>query len=295
MDKSKTHENGYYPKSEDELRFYLKHVIKQLNLSDPTKDDKLFKATNIKKYSRAKGKHGYDSPKDRDVYESKSLSDIMDLPSLIESQFHLDEDEKIQKQIDSLKAYQNRFGGNSSHVKMKHVAINRKIANLERRMRGEPERDYQKNEEVEQIDEISKEKARAYLDKAGPDQDEARKNWTREAKYADLSGKYDPKKQDYMDKEIKRDIKRETGIARAKKKLGEDSLDEISHETMSRAAPAIKDDKGKQDGLITMLKHRGDMEGKNKFDDKRMAKAKRRSSNHSEAIKRIIAKTAAKK
>jgi len=288
MDKSKTHENGYYPKSEDELRFYLKHVIKQLNLSDPTKDDKLFKATNIKKYSRAKGKHGYDSPKDRDVYESKSLSDIMDLPSLIESQFHLDEDEKKQKQIDSLKAYQKRFGGNSSHVKMKRVAINRKIENLEREISGAP-----RNEEVH-IDEISKEKARAYLDKAGPDQDEARKNWTREAKYAGM-GKYDPKKQDYMDKEIKRDINRETGIARAKKKLGEDSLDEISHETMSRAAPAIKDDKGKQDGLITMLKHRGDMEGKNKFDDKRMAKAKRRSSNHSEAIKRIIAKTAAKK
>jgi len=71
MDQGKTSETGWYPKSEAELRFYLKHIIQKVMKSDPTKDDKLFKATNIKFYNRKKSNHGYNPGEDRGVYESK--------------------------------------------------------------------------------------------------------------------------------------------------------------------------------------------------------------------------------
>lgn len=82
---AKQHDLGYYPKSEDELRFYLKHIIKKLNLSDPTKDDKLFKATNVKTYNRKKDRHGYASREDAKVYESVKTDKSLKTESKIQS------------------------------------------------------------------------------------------------------------------------------------------------------------------------------------------------------------------
>lgn len=74
-DQSKTHETGYYPKSMDELRFYLKHLVKKYKLSQPTEDDAVFNATNVQYAGRKKERHGYeaaDKPgNDREVYEGE--------------------------------------------------------------------------------------------------------------------------------------------------------------------------------------------------------------------------------
>lgn len=74
-DQSKTHETGYYPKSMDELRFYLKHLVKKYKLSQPAEDDAVFNATNVQYAGRKKERHGYeaaDKPgNDREVYEGE--------------------------------------------------------------------------------------------------------------------------------------------------------------------------------------------------------------------------------
>lgn len=66
----KNSDTGYYPKSADELRFYLKHLIKTLSMQDGTEDDKVFKASHVKTYDRKKDRHGYNPGEDRKVYEA---------------------------------------------------------------------------------------------------------------------------------------------------------------------------------------------------------------------------------
>lgn len=60
----------YAPRSKDEKRFKDKHVVARQELDEPSKDDVVFKATNVKTINREKTKHGYDSNKDESVYES---------------------------------------------------------------------------------------------------------------------------------------------------------------------------------------------------------------------------------
>lgn len=81
----KNSDNGYYPKAGDELRFYLKHLIKLVKKEKPVEDDKLFKATNVKTYDRKKDRHGYNPGEDQKVYESKKLNDILKVDSLGEA------------------------------------------------------------------------------------------------------------------------------------------------------------------------------------------------------------------
>jgi len=332
MDQGKTSETGWYPKSEDELRFYLKHLIQKVRKSDPAKDDKLFNASNIKFYNRKKSNHGYNPGEDRGVYESAE---------------QIDEDEKKQKQIDSLKAYQKSFGGNSSHVKMKRVAINRKIEKLEREISGAPTNEsiryktpgridsiddmYDKRDEdqrkkqaeidakakenkapkihttadkkpssarrpvrgvrsggvlmngdEEQIDELKTKTLDSYTDKAldsrgktlGKNTKDADKTWSKRtkglvaARERKLGLRWNKNKQEFADYKA------------------EELQLEVSLSKLADVVKSAKKDKNKQDAMITMLKHRRDMEGKNEFDDKRMDKAQRKVKNHGNALER---------
>jgi hypothetical protein len=60
----------YAPRSKDEKRFKDKHVVARQELDEPSKDDAVFKATNVKTVGREKGRHGYDVNKDESMYES---------------------------------------------------------------------------------------------------------------------------------------------------------------------------------------------------------------------------------
>jgi hypothetical protein len=57
----------------DELRFYLKHLVKKYKLSQPAEDDAVFQGTNVKYAGRKKERHGYEAGQmpgnDREVYE----------------------------------------------------------------------------------------------------------------------------------------------------------------------------------------------------------------------------------
>ena len=70
----KTADTGYYPKSGDELRFYLKHLIKKLKLSDPAKNDIQFDG-GTKPIDRKKDRHGYMPGEDQKVYENVFYND----------------------------------------------------------------------------------------------------------------------------------------------------------------------------------------------------------------------------
>jgi len=60
----------YAPRSKDEKRFKDKHVVARSKLDQPSEDDAVFNATNIKPIDREKTKHGYNPNKDESVYES---------------------------------------------------------------------------------------------------------------------------------------------------------------------------------------------------------------------------------
>jgi len=61
----------YAPRSKDEKQFYNMHKVQVIkNLSEPTKDDKLFNATNIKTTSRKPDKHGYEPGEDLGKYDA---------------------------------------------------------------------------------------------------------------------------------------------------------------------------------------------------------------------------------
>lgn len=63
----------YVPKSKDEKRFMDKHVVKKNKLDDPSKDDDVFQANNVKKSSSAN--YGYKENQDEAVYEENKMTD----------------------------------------------------------------------------------------------------------------------------------------------------------------------------------------------------------------------------
>jgi hypothetical protein len=67
--KPKNEYTGYYPKAGDELKFYLKHIIKLIKHGKPYENDKQFDG-GTKPINRSKTRHGYDPGEDRKVYEA---------------------------------------------------------------------------------------------------------------------------------------------------------------------------------------------------------------------------------
>ena len=61
---------GYYPKTADEFKFYLKHLIKQCNNADHTKQDHVFNGS-VKPHDRETDRHGYNPGTDLEVYEAE--------------------------------------------------------------------------------------------------------------------------------------------------------------------------------------------------------------------------------
>lgn len=67
---------SFVPKTKDEKRFMDKHVV-QKHADRAGNGDDVYRATNVKAYDRAASKHGYNPKQDQDVYESKTLQQIM--------------------------------------------------------------------------------------------------------------------------------------------------------------------------------------------------------------------------
>jgi hypothetical protein len=67
---------SYVPKTKDEKRFMDKHVVKKTDDVNGNGDDH-FRATNIKAYDRAATRHGYNTKQDQEVYEQKTLAQIL--------------------------------------------------------------------------------------------------------------------------------------------------------------------------------------------------------------------------
>lgn len=65
-------EDGYAPKSTDELRFKKKHVVQKTDDRNGNKDD-VFKATNVKTIERAT-RHGHNVDEDEKFYEETEKS-----------------------------------------------------------------------------------------------------------------------------------------------------------------------------------------------------------------------------
>lgn len=61
---------GYYPKTGDEFRFYIKHLIDVVKNADHTKQDHVFNGS-VKPHNRETDKHGYNPGSDVEVYESE--------------------------------------------------------------------------------------------------------------------------------------------------------------------------------------------------------------------------------
>lgn len=57
-------------RSKDEKTFIAQHPVKTLKLSEPTKDDKVFNATNIKRSERKQDRHGYEQGDDINSYDA---------------------------------------------------------------------------------------------------------------------------------------------------------------------------------------------------------------------------------
>lgn len=72
---------AYVPKTKDEKRFMDKHVVNKKDDVNGNGDDH-FRATNIKAYDRATrpgvAGHGYNRGEDQKVYESKTLTQILE-------------------------------------------------------------------------------------------------------------------------------------------------------------------------------------------------------------------------
>jgi hypothetical protein len=67
---------SFVPKTKDEKRFMDKHVV-QKHADRAGNGDDVYRATNVKAYDRAASKHGYNPKQDQDVYESKTLQQII--------------------------------------------------------------------------------------------------------------------------------------------------------------------------------------------------------------------------
>ena len=67
---------AYVPKTKDEKRFMDKHVVKKTEDANGNGDD-VFRATNVKPHDRGHG-HGYNAGEDQKVYESRTLSAILE-------------------------------------------------------------------------------------------------------------------------------------------------------------------------------------------------------------------------
>jgi len=70
----KNSESGYYPKAGDELRFYLKHLIKKY--FEAEKNDGQFTSGNVKFHDRKGDRHGYNPGDDKKVYEAHSTRKV---------------------------------------------------------------------------------------------------------------------------------------------------------------------------------------------------------------------------
>lgn len=70
--------DGYEPKAGDEKKFKAKHVVVKSKLDQPSNDDKMFNATNVKTVNRPAEHHGYNAGQDVDVYEeTENLDEVL--------------------------------------------------------------------------------------------------------------------------------------------------------------------------------------------------------------------------
>lgn len=131
---------SYVPKTKDEKRFMDKHVVKKTDDVNGNGDDH-FRATNIKAYDRAATRHGYNTKQDQEVYEQKTLAQILGEKKLTAAE--------MKKREDVAQAIER---DNPSMPMGKKMAIAtataKKVA-----------------EEAEQIDELKKSTVRSYMNK----------------------------------------------------------------------------------------------------------------------------------
>jgi hypothetical protein len=131
---------SYVPKTKDEKRFMDKHVVKKTDDVNGNGDDH-FRATNIKAYDRAATRHGYNTKQDQQVYEQKTLAQILGEKTLTPAE--------MNKREDIAKAMERDNPGMAMGKKMAiATATAKKVA-----------------EEAEQIDELKKSTIRSYANK----------------------------------------------------------------------------------------------------------------------------------
>lgn len=113
-------ETSLTPKAPDEKRFKDKHVVKKTEDANKNGDD-VFRATNVNPHDRSKG-HGYNAGEDRKVYESRTLSAILEgsRPKIKEDVDHLVEGDESHAQFqkyhdDTAKLLKHIHGGLSKH------------------------------------------------------------------------------------------------------------------------------------------------------------------------------------
>jgi len=208
-------------KNPDEQEYVDKHVVQKHDDRNGNGDD-VFKAANVKKADRKKDRHGYEPGEDEEVYEEVEQVDELSQDKLMQyrksaSNPKYGKDEK--KTVNRLKGYslagrKVNPGLAASMGKAPRVAA---------------------NEEVEQIDELSKETKASYMKKAGAEID---KHWDNSKTDARSAYKY------YGRKNTMKKIANEEAELEEKLNMDKASMGDVIKDFQDSDAPQFK---GKSD------------------------------------------------
>ena len=208
-------------KNPDEQEYVDKHVVQKHDDRNGNGDD-VFKAANVKKADRKKDRHGYEPGEDEEVYEEVEQVDELSQDKLMQyrksaSNPKYGKDEK--KTVNRLKGYslagrKVNPGLAASMGKAPRVAA---------------------NEEVEQVDELSKETKASYMKKAGAEID---KHWDNSKTDARSAYKY------YGRKNTMKKIANEEAELEEKLNMDKASMGDVIKDFQDSDAPQFK---GKSD------------------------------------------------
>jgi hypothetical protein len=144
----------YRPKSPDEQRFVDKHIVIKHKDRNGNGDD-VFNATNVKKINRKKENHGYEPGDDEKVYEE--VESIDELSSDLKARYSrraADDRDDIDLRLSAGQDGDHRFiKGGKKEAAFKRISKNR-TAGIQRAIK----------EDVEAVDEVSKDLVNRYLD-----------------------------------------------------------------------------------------------------------------------------------
>lgn len=195
-------------KNPDEQKFVDKHVVQKHDDRNGNGDD-VFKASKVEKADRKKDRHGYEPGEDEAVYEGVEAEQIDEVSTKALASYTKKADSDVEKRSKEARGYDRMGHGNVSYRMRRKNEKRRAGQQLAYKKASGKANVPSTNEEVEQIDELSKNTLHSYIEKSSQD---VHNQAFRLGKKAGSEGKYDTDK-------ILKSLTRQIGIAKAAKKL----------------------------------------------------------------------------